>query len=210
MHESFSFKAWITRHWTTLLIVIVLIASFAYRYSAQKKKANEDLFFKDEIYSKWLKEPTNNEYFAELNKILDRNKDLHKIFDGVIAQKLIEIGQFEKVKIYSKLPLRYLNGEFPFFALFVENSILIAEKKYDLALKKSYELNDKIENVNGSLKIFNLLRISLLEKALDHKHDEYAALVKLKKILQNNVKNLTFEKEEVMNYTNKRIKLLEK
>ncbi len=210
MQKAFSFKTWMARNWTTILIAFVLISSFAYRYSSQKKKAKEDLFFKDEIYSKWFKEPKNNEYFTELNRILDRNKDLHKIFDGSIAQKLIEIGESEKVKAYSKVPLKFLSNEFPNHAIFVENSILIAEKEYEKALEKAYDLNAKIGSQGGLLKIYNLLRISLLEKKLDNPLAEHAALIELKQELQNDSKKLNPEEAEVMNYLKKRIKFLKK
>jgi len=208
MHKAFSFKTWMARNWTTILIAFVLISSFAYRYSSQKKKAKEDLFFKDEIYSKWFKEPKNNEYFTELNRILDRNKELHKVFDGAIAQKLIEIGESEKVKAYSKVPLKCLSNEFPNHAIFVENSILIAEKKYEKALGKAYDLNDKIGSQGGLLKIYNLLRISLLEKMLDNPQAEHAALIELKQLLQKDTKKLNPEEVEVLDYLNKRVKFL--
>lgn len=206
--RSFSFKSWITRHWTTVLIVFVLIVSFAYRYSMQQKKAKEDLLFKDTVYGKWFKDPMNSEHFEELTKLLDRNRDMHKNYDAPIAQKLMEIGEINKARSFSKVPLKRLKEDFPLYAIFVENSILIAEKKYSDALEKSYAIQDKIKDKECLLNIYNLLRIALLEKTLQHAEKEFAVLNELKSILDKLQGNSISEQEDLIHYLTKRIEVL--
>lgn len=180
--KSNPFIAWILRHWSTLLVAFILIGVFFYRYSFVKKKSDQDLLLQESIYSKWEQNPTNEEYFQELKALLQRNHDLHHSYDGLIAQKLLEMKKIEELPSFSKLPVEKLHKISADYAEFVKISLLITQEKWQEALVKAYDLNERLDEISY-LKFCNLLRISLLEKSLNHSNRELKALAQLESML---------------------------
>lgn len=165
------------------------------------------MLYKDSIYAKWIKDPKNKESYAELNKLLDRNKEMHRYYDAAIAQKLLEIKETSKITKFSKTPLKRLKEEYPLHAIFAEASVMVAQKKYNEALEKSYEIHHKIQEQKSLLRVYNLLRIALLEKILQHENQELTALCELQTILDTAV---IPEKQDLLKYLSKRMELLQK
>lgn len=204
--KSNPFISWTLRHWSTLLVAFILAGVFFYRYSFVKKKSNQDLLLKDSIYSKWEQDPTNEESFQELKDLLQRNHALHHSYDGKIAQKLLEMKKIEELSSFSKLPVEKLHKISEDHAEFVKISLLITQEKWQEALTKAYDLNERLGEISY-LKFYNLLRISLLEKNLNHPNRELKALAELECMLskknslitESSLKEYIFQRKALLN-----------
>lgn len=171
------------RHWSTILAGLILISVLFYRQVTNKKRTEQDLLLKDSIYAKWEKNPSDETNFQELEQLLKRNESLHKVYGSLIAQKLLEMHQADKVYEFSKKPVENLKEISPEYAEFAETSVLISQDKLNEALGRSYALDEKITEPT-KLKFYNLLRISLIEKSLSHATEELKALNRLSAMLE--------------------------
>lgn len=125
---------------------------------------------------------------------LERHPELHQRFDGAIAQDLVARDLVQEALPFAKASLERAAEQLnPLLKSFSQTSLFIAEKKFELALEKSKELDGLLsariaqDSEDGEqlrvLHAFNLLRIATLQKTLEKPQEEKKAWLAWQELL---------------------------
>lgn len=174
---------WISENGRVLLIgFLFAIALFftAYRFSSFGIVKSELNYINAENeYQRFMAEKNrvqSEETLKRLMGFMTTDPQLYAKYDGQIAEKLLVEGEVAKGLPFAKRALERTESESGSnFTNYSKNSLLIAEQKYEEALKKSLNLNDTMikEGAENSLLFaFNLLRIGALQQELGLKKEE--------------------------------------
>lgn len=121
----------------------------------------------------------------EMHALLDQYPQVQAKYDGMIAQQLLIEKKFEEATpLIDRTFSRVASTASPYDIAYAKTSLLLAEGKTDEGLKEAYLLRQKmleeIKPFGGVLFAFNLIRITLLEKQLQHNDLELKAWNELK------------------------------
>jgi len=101
-----------------------------------------------------------------LKTLVQKHQSLQAKLDGPIAQSLIAIEEIEEARPFVERAIPFLEqSDAAHFSTFSTLSLLVAEGKYEEALSKSQAFQNTLES-EPKLKLYNLVRMALLEEAL--------------------------------------------
>ena len=137
------------------------------------------------MYAKWQ----DPQVFNKLEKLVSSHPELQTKFGGLIAQRLLSIGETKRATAYMTKSLERAQGLIsPYYTRFSETTLLIADDKLMIALKEAKQLKSDLEKdaflweqmysqkrSGGLLYAYNLIRIAALERELGSKEGEKAA-----------------------------------
>ncbi|MDR2539106.1 MAG: hypothetical protein LBC45_00530 [Chlamydiales bacterium] len=137
------------------------------------------------MYAKWRDPQT----FHKLEKLVSSHPELQTQFGGLIAQRLLGIGETKKATTYMIKALERAQGLVsPYYTRFSETTLLIADDQLVVALEEAKQLKSDLEKdaflwehmdsqkrSGGLLYAYNLMRIAALERELGSKEGEKAA-----------------------------------
>ena len=164
-------------------IGILLIIVIGFQISRQKTRTAEKSFIKThDFMTKLEKSKEISEtyiYIQELEALLKKYPQLKTIYSDRIAQNLLSKNMAEEALQFYALPKHLDPLYLEFYGNFSDNSITIAQGKYELALKRALELKDNMlgnklfanqeENIGNVLFAYNLIRIAHIYQELgDH------------------------------------------
>ncbi len=140
----------------------------------------------EEKYSKWLKDPKDEQSFLEMKKALKKVPDLERKYGAMIAQELFQRNQLADAIVFAEDALKHIQLEAPFHAMYGQTSVLIEQGSFQDALELAVNLKESMdsfgfESIENSkeagslLYAHNLLRIACLQKELSNKPGEKAA-----------------------------------
>ncbi len=150
------------------------------------------LFFEGVPFQKKIKQPSLGELLISKDKVIFEKAFLEakkhpqnaQVYAGTIAQRLITENRGDEAFFFLKQASSTLNGN---FSEFVNISSKIANHNMKEALVDGYRFKAKLaakKDISSILYPFTLLRISLLEKELNHPEKELLVLNELEKFLQ--------------------------
>lgn len=163
------------------IAALMLFLLLAYRFAASSRSNSEKDYLNAETeFSKFSSslEEESQTAFKSLQAILNRHAELHPKYDGRIVQTLVKQGKTQPAQDYAQIALQRF--EEPFSSLygnFSQNTLFIAEGKYEKALEEAKKLKQALlqhaafsfgSSGNGAfgelLFAYNLLRIAILEQ----------------------------------------------
>lgn len=164
-------------------ICIALLA--IYQFGRFERKSPQAYLEANAMYAKWQ----DPQAFNKLEKLVSLHPELQTKFGGLIAQRLLSIGETKRATAYMTAVLERAQGLIsPYYAQFSETTLLIAENKLTIALEESKQLKSDLEKEaslweqmesqqrsGGLLYAYNLIRIAALERELGSKEGERAA-----------------------------------
>lgn len=123
----------------------------------------------------------------QLNALLAKHPELHAVYDGPIAQILLDRHDVDQAKPYIEATFRRTQSDqLPFYSDFATTSLMISEQHYKPALDRAQNLQKKMvsqlqdlssdeRSFGESLFAFNLLRIAMLQQQLGDRQGEMQA-----------------------------------
>lgn len=171
---------WILYGVLFLLLLLVLI----YRIlSSQSARAEKD-FIQAEQEITLLDQPDKKEEaLKNLKNILYAHPELNPLYEGVMAQELLNQGDLTEAFPLANQALNRVKGRLSSeYEAFSHTTLAIADKQFSDALIQAYQLKELLlaktlpkDSPLNTLYAFNLLRIAFLEKELKHKELEKRA-----------------------------------
>lgn len=222
---------WISENGKTILILFLAVVTLffvAYRLSSGYIVKSELNYINAENeFQRFIAEkngPSMQESLNKLNAMLLAHPELHAKYDGLIAEKLLATANTEESLPFANAAInRTLSENSPFYSDYSTTTLLIAEQKYEEALKNSLNLKELLSKnndaSNGLLFAFNFLRIGILQQQLGLEKDELATWNEWKTATNSKVNKESFEKLtnhfnieklSLTNYIETREKLLRK
>ena len=193
MTESNPLIEWLSAHKRQILfgfLALFTLIVLSYRVIAARTLKAENDFFQAQIDFTRFQEkgiqPDESErgleLFSQLETILKRHPELHAKYDGQLVQTLI-IGQdIEKAHSFAQsIFQRTEQAHLDFYQQYAETSLLINEGKYQEAVLRTQQLQEKLnhQQINVSfgetLYLFNLIRLAMLYQQLNQPEEEWQA-----------------------------------
>lgn len=187
-HPSFQ---WAAKNATNILAGVALLFAvlfFLYRMSANDQtKAENDYFTAAKDFTTFVTADTavtpleREEAFNQLNEVLTRRPNLQEKYDAMIAQALLTKERADEATPFATRTFKRISKDnLPLYVDFAKITLLIGEKNYAQALSSTKILKEQLNKTtqdNGitTLSTYNLIRLAMLEKALDHKAEELQA-----------------------------------
>ena len=213
--SSESFMHWIAQRRKPLMnglsaALILLIVSI---FLAKPKDGKAVRASSISTIDKWLKGAEPDAGIIE--QLCKQDPSVKALFAGRIAQKLLIEEDTSSARKYSKDLLRVTQAECPFYSRYSQTSFVIAEKKWQQALKEALLLKSDLEKdpsfwekqnkqipFGPYLYAMNVLRIALLEHKMGHVEEELKAWVELEKIAgwDKNPSQSTFTSNEARHF----------
>ena len=154
-------------------------------------------------FSQWDKSPHNEEAYQKLRSSLARGRTVFPLYEGKMAQKLIEEKQVSLAFSLGEKIIGRIDKESPFYASYSKTSLCIEREEFALAITEAISLKEKmnktpifLEKGGDLLYAYNLLRIAFLTKKREDKAGELLAWEELESYLQD-------EKNKTINTQNK-------
>lgn len=197
--EEHPFVQWMTANGKIILYVIVglfLLGIMIFRFVMGSNASSEADFITAEKEYRLFAAPskegndpaTQANALKTLNTILAAHPELHAKYDGSIAEILLIRGENSQASDYAVPAIQRTTQENePFYKGYAQTTLVIADGKYEQALKESntlkdqmikqgQELQDTPEKIQFSTLLYalNLLRIGMLQQQLALNTDELA------------------------------------
>lgn len=171
---------WIADNGRNLLIIAfgIMILLFAtFRYTSQGIIRSEISYIQSENdFNKFIQESdpkASLETLKVLDPYLKSDLNLQQKYDAMIAEKLIANGQVNEGIPFAERALNRTKAEnTPLFSSYSETTLLIANQKFEEALKRSTAFKEELLKLESPLETnllyaMNLLRIASLEQTLN-------------------------------------------
>ncbi len=173
------------------LVLIVLMAGKAFIYFG-KDKMNFYVNI-EKSFNGILKKEKLDQNISEIKSLLSKIEYLQPNYQGILGQHLYNIGHVDQASIFAENAIKRTDNELQLYSSYSKTSILINNKNYENALISAKQLDEKLSSQKDnhlSLYSYNLLRLAVLNKILDNKHDEKLACTELKNHLDKYKGNL--------------------
>lgn len=184
------------------ILVALVLSLVIYRlFSTSNTQTEKDYIEADRVFQTFVQNPKENsdplaskEALNDLQNIMQRHPELHAKYDGLIAQILVNRNSTDSAIEYAAMALARTSSEsLPFYGEYSKNTLLIGERNYQEALKRSrtleQQMNEQIQTKNHSfgdtLFAFNLLRIALLQQQLHKTEEELNSWIQWEKFVSN-------------------------
>lgn len=187
-HPAFQ---WVAKNATNILAGVALLFAvlfFLYRMSASdKSQAENDYFSATKDFNTFISVDSSvtpiqrEEAFDQLNKVLNSRPNLQQKYDAMIAQALLTKERTDEAIPYADRTFkRIAKDNLPLYEDFSKITLLIGQKDYTQALGLTKTLKEKLntnktEDGISTLSTYNLIRLAMLEQALDNKTGELEA-----------------------------------
>jgi len=183
--EESRYIGWISKYGKQALIgIAVLFAVLVLVYRSGfggAVQAEGDYLRADTALQGFLKGEKNS--LQKLESILKRRPDLAAKYDGIIAQTLLNRGEVEQAIPFAEKTLKRTEHEgLSLYHDYAKTTLQMSEGQYEAALERALNLKDKMLQQAGLkpekrgfgdiLFAFNLLRIAILQQALNSKEEE--------------------------------------
>ncbi len=189
--EENNFVHWFLENGKVLILgFLIVIAMFLVGYRityGSMMKSEVNYINAENNYQRFMSEKSetkSQEALMNLSAIMSNYPELYAKYDGLIAQKLIVEGNIsESLPFANRAIDRTQSENTPLYSEYSKTALLIAEKKYEEALKNALELKQQllknefvmsIESPEGILFAFNLLRIGMLQQQMKLESAELA------------------------------------
>lgn len=182
-HPIFSWLEKNSRNILLTVIGIALLLGLWYRYASNKHVEAEHDYFQAANAIELMKNPSKASIaLAELQTILARRPELNAKYDGILAQNLLIANNPALAGVYASKNFERIHQEAsPLFLSFAKNSLTIGENKTQEGLANALALKEEMEKIakesgqhqfGAQLYIFNLIRIAMLQHALNEQTNE--------------------------------------
>lgn len=182
---------WSVKHSKNIAYFLMLasvLLFYSYRSSANNSNQAEADYFNAQndfqIFSGQTERSYTDEERSEalenLQTILARRPELKTKYQALIAQTLLIQGKaLESQKLMDHVYKRTAANQLPLYTDFTKNSLLIGQGEFTRALDEAMTLDEKIaaeaSSKYANLRIYNLLRIALLQQQLGNAAGELQA-----------------------------------
>lgn len=182
---------WIMKNSSNIAFGAMLAAAllfFGYRTSANNNSQAEIDYFNAQndyqIFAGQNERPATaegrDEALQDLKAILAKRPELKTKYEALIAQELLIQGKASEAQDHmNRVFKRTAADNLPLYTAFSKISLLIGQAEYATALEESKALEQKIAGEtsghDASLRIYNLLRIAILEQQLGNREGELEA-----------------------------------
>lgn len=165
---------WISNNKQTLLwIVLGLFAALilSYRFLMNRNINAEANFFRAQAEFVKFQDTNDAGSLSTLESIMKDHPELHQKYDGALAQTLLVEKQVTQAETFAQATFkRTANDSITLYHDYAATSLLIGNKNYQEALNHAQTLNAKLlegtEKPQGTLYLFNLIRLGLLNQEL--------------------------------------------
>lgn len=168
-----------------ILGLIVITYAFS---SGQTSKAEQEYIQAANDFAYFTKSDTQDPALTQaaldrLKATMSKHPELHAVYDGAIAQTLLNRSQVEEAKPYAAATLkRVSSNDLPFYKDYAETSLLISQQDFKTALERTVALQQKMNEViaaqgadrsfGDELFALNLLRVAMLQQETGDKAAE--------------------------------------
>lgn len=220
---------WFIQNGRTLLwifgAILLLILLFQRFVIGTPATGNEYLEAENEFHAflKGKDPAIQEEALKKLSTLLKKHSDLQSKYDGEIAQTLLNRSAVEAAIPYAQRTFnRVHSDDLNLYENYAQTTFLIANKKYEEALKNAQDLRFNITQTSKgkefgqTLFLFNQLRIAMLQQQLGNKMEELKAWEEFKqapvspKAFETVTTQLEGGKVSLLDYIDTREKVLKK
>lgn len=190
---------WFAAHGNKILygvVSIIVLLFFLFFWNQRFSGGRSDYLKVDAAFSNWFnQEKHDSMLFKQVKEPLERHPELAAKFGGLIAQRLLTLGESNLARGFAESVLKRTKNVLscPYHSLFSENTLMISQGCFKEALSASHQLKlcmevdealwtPSIVNAGRILYAYNLLRIAALERQAGSPEGESAAW---DEILQN-------------------------
>lgn len=175
------------------LLAIIALVFLVYRVTMIGKAQEEmDFWNADKEFRTFTANETEltdplaiEDALIKLNALMNSNPELNAKYDGMIAQTLINRGDAgDAIPFANRGISRTKSENTPFYTSYSESTLLIAQQRYEDALKQSQALDSQMRDAiqknaaaqdrkfGDTLFALNILRIGILQQQLGLKNEE--------------------------------------
>lgn len=182
---------WITANRQNILIgfaALIGLLLITYKMLSISINSTEtDYLNAETAYQNIQSDQERQENLTQLEGILSRRPDLHAKYDSDVAQLLIIAQDVPQATPFAEgVFKRTVNQGVDFHREYGENTLLIAAGQYESALTRTTALKEKMNQGNqkdfsNTLYGLNLVRIAILQQALNHPKEELQAWEEVQK-----------------------------
>lgn len=183
---------WFVAHGKEIFYSAVAISAllfFLFSWNQRFAGGRSDYLKVEAAFSTWIaQEKHDSALFKQVSEPIQRHPELAAKFGGMIAQRLLTLGETQLAQSYAEATLkRTKNALFsPYHALFSENTLLISQGRLKEALEAAHQLKLRMAadgvlweansvSAGRTLYAYNLLRIAALEREVGSRQGEWAA-----------------------------------
>lgn len=182
-HPIFEWLAKNSRNLLYTVLGFVLLLGITYRYmSKQHYQAEQDYFLAANAIEAMQDPQKAHSALTEIQAVLKRRPELQAKYDGILAQNLILEKNLSEASVYAERNFERVSKEInPLFLEFASNSLLLESGKKEEALANATALKEKMlqmgkedtkDQFGNQLYLFNLIRIAMLQHALQNTQAE--------------------------------------
>lgn len=193
-YENGQFAEWIATNGKNIvygIVAVIVLLAILYRFSGSYSGRQEQNYLQAaQDFTTFSRTSTTqdstlgSEALARLNNTMASYPELHALYDGAIAQILLNKDLVNEAKPYITSTLaRTRSDELPLYGEFSSTTLLIAEGQFQKALESSKDLQQKMiisinsntaaeRNFGDELFAYNLFRIGILQKQLNDTNGE--------------------------------------
>lgn len=171
------FIEWVTEHgkkivWGFVTALLILFLLFKL-YSGSQAKAEKDFMEAAKLEPTLFQPAKAEETLEKLANLVSRHPSLQAEYDGLMAQSYLNLGQVEKAAPLVERTLgRIALDDVAAYEKSSEIALLISQGELETAYPLALTLKERLKGEASVLYFFNLLRLGMLEQALDKKAEE--------------------------------------
>lgn len=163
-------------------LILFILSLWLLRSNSEASKGYFDALSDFQSFEKAVTTEKQAAALGQLSSVLNSYPDLHPLYDGKIAQTLINRHQTRPATPFATATLKRTHSDqLSAYEAYSQISLAIVENDFQLALQRSITLKqklslDKASEVNADLLFaFNLLRMPFLYQAMAASAEELAA-----------------------------------
>jgi hypothetical protein len=187
MEEENKFIAFVSKHWSKLLLGVLAVACLAVwaeRFlKSDENQSRQDFLIVQQIFDKFQKgQNLQEESLESAENILARHPELHPKYDAMLALAFFSQAKEAEGLKYAQLLLKKVKEELPpYYEAFARCTLLISEANYSQAYKDSLALHDMLQGQQRyqNLDAMNTLRLLFLAERLGDSQQKQAFWKKL-------------------------------
>lgn len=183
---------WLSEHGKNILYglagilgLLVLIYAFS---SGQTSKAEQEYIQAANDFAYFSKSDAQDPALTQaaldrLKNTMSKHPELHAVYDGAVAQTLLNRSKVDEAKPYAASTLkRVTSNDLPFYKDYAETSLLISQMDFKSALEKAQALQQNMSEIiaaqsddrsfGDELFALNLLRVGMLQQEAGDKAGE--------------------------------------
>ncbi|HEV8051138.1 MAG TPA: hypothetical protein VGP47_01490 [Parachlamydiaceae bacterium] len=203
---------WLSEHGKNILyglagILGLIVITYAFS-SGQANKAEQEYIQAANDFAYFTKATDTQDpalvqgALDRLNNTMSKHPELHAVYDGAVAQTLLNRSKTAEAKPFASATLkRVSSNDLPFYGDYAETSLLISQQNFKMALENTLILQQKMNEVldnqpsartfGDELFAINLLRVAMLQQETGDKTAELKTWQEWKQFAGLNSSNTT-------------------